>query len=704
MINVNEVNYNEITKIISEANIIRNNKGERYYNISSSFDIETTSILYNDVKVGFMYIWMFQIEDYQIYGRTWIEFNNFMKRLKSIAKTGKNKIYTIYVHNLSYEFQFIKDLFEWENVFAISERKPIKATTIDGFMFKDSYILSGLSLEKTAENLVNHKIEKQVGSLDYSKVRTDKTKLSDRELSYCESDIRIVVYYIREQIKEYGDITKIPLTNTGRVRTFVRNKCYFTNTNHRKSSGKKYANFSKLIKSLTLTYSEYVILKQCFMGGFTHANANKEGLLLENVGSFDFTSSYPTVMIAEKFPMSKPIHEYNITIEEIKKDSNYKAFVFEVTFKNISPIISQEHYISESKCLKLVNPIIDNGRVVSADLLTMMITEIDFKIIEMAYEWNSESIVGCISFIKGYLPKPIIESILELYGDKTTLKGVKGKEQEYLKSKGMINSIYGMTVTDIIQELNTYDNSNGWFKKPLDTEKEMKKYNDSKKRFLYYAWGIYVTAYARQNLWTGIIECGEDYNYSDTDSVKISNFEDHQEYFSKYNNWIMRKLEATLNYYDLDINLLKPKTIKGVEKPLGVWDFEGVYSHFKTLGAKRYLVEQDNELELTCAGLSKKNGLEYMKSKCNSNLEVFDMFDNELYIPEDNTGKMTHTYIDEHYKIKVKDYQGNESIINTYSGVHLENCSFTLSISKKYEEFLKSLADGYVYKGITKQL
>src|SRR5699024_5869147 len=129
------------------------------------------------------------IEDYQIYGRTWIEFNNFMKRLKSIAKTGKNKIYTIYVHNLSYEFQFIKDLFEWENVFAISERKPIKATTIDGFMFKDSYILSGLSLEKTAENLVNHKIEKQVGSLDYSKVRTDKTKLSDRELSYCESDI-----------------------------------------------------------------------------------------------------------------------------------------------------------------------------------------------------------------------------------------------------------------------------------------------------------------------------------------------------------------------------------------------------------------------------------------------------------------------------------------------------------------------------------
>ena len=93
-----------------------------------------------------------------------------------------------------------------------------------------------------------------------------------------------------------------------------------------------------------------------------------------------------------------------------------------------------------------------------------------------------------------------------------------------------------------------------------------------------------------------------------------------------------------------------------------------------------------------------------MKSKCNSNLEVFDMFDNELYIPEDNTGKMTHTYIDEHYKIKVKDYQGNESIINTYSGVHLENCSFTLSISKKYEEFLKSLADGYVYKGITKQL
>ena len=77
-------------------------------------------------------------------------------------------------------------------------------------------------------------------------------------------------------------------------------------------------------------------------------------------------------------------------------------------------------------------------------------------------------------------------------------------------------------------------------------------------------------------------------------------------------------------FYHLDPNLFHPLTIKGVEKQLGVWDYEGVYTKFKTLGAKRYLVLQDGELALTCAGLPKKSGLEYMKKQGKTVQGTFD--------------------------------------------------------------------------------
>ena len=52
------------------------------------------------------------------------------------------------------------------------------------------------------------------------------------------------------------------------------------------------------MKSLTISSAkEYQELKQAFAGGFTHANPHHVGKVFRNVGSIDFTSSYPTVMM-----------------------------------------------------------------------------------------------------------------------------------------------------------------------------------------------------------------------------------------------------------------------------------------------------------------------------------------------------------------------------------------------------------------------
>ncbi len=684
-----------------EFTCINTNKQISYINLECGFDIETTSEVINGNKVSYMYIWQLGLGlDNQIYyGRTWESLVETLNLISDYLGLNKNSRLVLYVHNFGYEFQFMRKFFEWETVFSVNVRKPVKALTTNGIEFRDSYILSGYSLANTAKNLTKYKMEKMTGDLDYSLIRNSKTPLTEKELKYCEYDVKIILAYIKEQMEICGDISKIPLTNTGRVRTFVRNNCYYTTKNHKKTNKGKYLRYSQIMRDLTLDLETYIQLKRAFMGGFTHSNPKHTGKVLTDVDSIDLTSSYPTVMLAEKFPMSRPRKLTVKSIEELKNLFNKYCIVMDVKFKNLKNKIGYESYLSDSKCFNKTGHVVNNGRVYEAEELATTITCVDFSIIESVYSWDEIEVKNIIGFVKNYLPKDIIKSILELYEKKTTLKDVEGFETEYLLCKGMLNDVYGMSVTDFIKDEYTY--SDVWEVSVVDPKEKIEEYNKSKNRFLYYPWGIFVTAYARRNLWSAILNVGEDYIYSDTDSVKMLNFEKHKGYVDFYNKTIGIKLTNMMNYYKLDVEALTPKTIKGVDKPLGVWDYEGHYTKFKTLGAKRYLIEEDGKIKLTVAGLSKVNGVNYMIDKCEGDSDkVFEMFDDELYIPSSGTGKMTHTYIDNEHEIVSTDYLGNVCEVKTLSGIHLENCDFTLSVSEQYKQFLNMLSLGYVYKGV----
>lgn len=696
--------YSEVDFSKIKYNTIKTNKKTDYINLETAFDIETTSLYIGGEKVAFMYVWAFGFgnsEDNIYFGRTWKEFIEFTEMIIDHFQLSTERILNVYIHNLGYEFQFMRKLFTWDNVFSIDVRKPLKALTDTGIEFLDSYLLSGYSLENTAKNLANHTIEKMVGDLDYSKIRHHQTPLTDKEMGYIKNDIVVILYYINEQIVQYGDITKIPLTNTGRVRKFVKDKVYYSNTNHRKSSRSKYNKYRQIMNDLQIkSVEEYNQLKRAFQGGFTHANSNYSGKLLENVSSIDFTSSYPAVMLAEQFPMSEAIET---TPQELNKNGfeyylNNFCLMFDVQFNNIESKISFENYISESKAYTLSNPIINNGRVYSADELTTTITDVDYRIIQASYDWEHMEVKNVRRYHRGYLPKDFILAIIELYEGKTELKGVENKLVEYMLSKGMLNSTYGMTVTDIIRD--DIDYTDEWEVSPPDKEEQLEKYNTTKSRFLFYPWGVWITAYARKNLWNGILNIGDDYVYSDTDSIKLLNYEKYTEYIQSYDNDLIRKLKLMTDFHGINFNTLAPKNINGESKMIGVWDYEGTSELFKTLGAKRYFEYSNNEFTLTVAGLSKMNGMEYMKEQANGNTEkVFELFNDELYIPSDRTGKMTHTYLDESGTYDVKDYIGNTFTVETFGGVHLESVDFTLSISKNYGTFLNMVSNGYLYKG-----
>lgn len=628
---------------------------------------------------------------YLVIGRTWEEFKILYDKIINIMNINLDNRLIVYVHNLSFEFQFMRKHFDWEKVFSLTERKPVQAITCDGIEFRCSYKLSGYSLAKLSDQLTKYKVKKDVGDLNYDLIRTPLTPLTDKEINYCVDDVLVVICYIQELIEREGNITKIPLTKTGFVRRYCRQKCLYENDD---KYHKKFKKYRKLMNSLTLTVDLYDQLKRAFAGGFTHASPLYAFDICTNVSSFDFTSSYPYVMISEKYPMTKfekvTLHNSDERKYYIK---NY-CCLFDVEIWDIEPRVYYENYLSKSHCYEVTDYVVNNGRIVSASHLKTTITDVDFLIIKKFYKWKKIRYFNFHISERGYLPTDFIMAILDMYQKKTTLKDVPEKAIEYLKSKEDINSTFGMCVTDICRDDIQYNDM--WSKLKPDKEKAISTYNKSVKRFLSYAWGVWITAYARLNLFTGIIECREDYLYADTDSIKILNAERHEEYFKRYNNMVIYKLQQAANYHGFDISLTSPKTIKGKVKQLGVWDSEGTYTRFKSLGAKRYIYEKDGKVTMTVAGLNKQNAVKYIQQRYG---DVFNVFNNNLYIPAkyidkvthetiSGTGKQTHTYIDEPRNGVVEDYLGTPYEYYELSSIHLEGAEYDFSIAQDYIDYV----------------
>lgn len=701
-----------------------------------------------------MYCFMLGLGGKVILGRTWEEFLYCCERLQSLLNLGEMNRIVIYVHNLAFEFQFMRKWITWESVFALDERIVVKAVSSFGIEFRCSYKLTNKSLSKVGDDLTKFKISKMVGDLDYSIYRHSKTPLTEKEMGYCINDVRIVMAFIQECIDKDGDITKIPLTKTGYVRNYCRKMCLYPNGYdiRKKENREQYYLYKGLMYNMRINdIHEYETLKKAFSGGYTHSNALYMGVACSNVGSADFTSSYPAVMLSEKFPMSTGEKIAIKSQEEFYKNLKLYCCVFEVKLHNVKSKTPFACIISDSKCRNLKGAVIDNGRIYKADELTTTITNVDWTSIKEFYDFDEQiEVRNFYRYKKGYLPKAFILSLLSLYGDKTKYKGVEGKETEYTLAKENFNACYGMTVTDIFREEIIYDEVDGWSKSSKELngeemqdkkEEAIQKYNDSAKRFLFYPWGVFITAYARRNLFTGIKEFGIDYIYSDTDSIKGFNFSNHKEYFDKYNEVITKKIENCLKFYELDKNLACPQTVSGEKKPIGVWDIEGEYAKFQTCGAKRYmtltivnktkandllydhnmnqfirvgdkktisldevikggfgaiLIEENGSifnLSLTISGVNKNTAIPYILSKYKEIDNVFSNFNEVLIIPEGYAGKKVHTYYDFPVSAYLTDYLGNTEYCEEKSFIHLEEGAYSLSITEEFINFANGVKE-----------
>lgn len=656
-----------------------------YLNIPATFDIETTTIRNTrksletgkDEYIGFMYIWQFCLLDRVCMGRTWEEFQELLDKLREGLRLDANRRLVIYAHNLAFEFQFVRNFIDVESVFARKKRVPIKVEFNYAFEFRCSYFLSNMSLEKFVKNTPNAKFNKQSGeNFDYKKVRLPNTKMTEEELGYCYCDVRGLSEAIQHLLKE-DTIASMPLTSTGFLRREVR-KAVLANPKNREE-----------VKRCQLNSALYVMCKTAARGGNTHANPLYSNIIIDDMKSKDRKSSYPAEMVVDNYPVTafRKVRPSRLNFDTLVGD---KAVLMDITLRNVElNTIGVIPYIPLAKLTKVVNPICDNGRISSAAELSIVCTDIDWRIICSQYTFDKDFHINNLYYAEyGKLNNEFRKLLMDYFYQKEILNPDKNPNADpyiYAKFKNRINAFFGMMLTDICNPEIVYDPyaDDIWGKGEINLDYMLSKHYNSRNTFLTYQHGIWVTANARKRLQDALDAVGEDAIYTDTDSVKyIGN---HDADIKRVNDdWL-----ATCENNDI-----KPYVeVYGERIYLGIWADEPDMKQFVTMGAKKYAYikkgDDSNALNITVAGLNKEKGADYLcKLAKKKGVDPIQLFKRGTVIPAGSAGRTTAYYndLDEPIEITV-----NGTKVVTGSNVAIVDGTYTFGISNDYFSYLFDL-------------
>jgi len=421
-------------------------------------------------------------------------------------------------------------------------------------------------------------------------------------------------------------------------------------------------------------YKIYQMCREAFRGGNTHANRHYAGYVLHNVKSADRSSSYPDVLCNCEFPISAFFHAGGITYSELLELINIrkKAVLMRVSMTNVrlrDPFWGAP-YLSKDKCRNQHNALYDNGRILKADYIETTITDIDFKIILEEYDFDDFVPFDVAHARYGILPPALLDIIIKYYETKTGLKNVEGQDLYYMKSKNKINAIYGMMAQDPVKQ--TIDFIEDDFKKREEFPEELLTAHN-KRAFLCYQWGVWTTAWSRYRLEEGIRLAADGFVYCDTDSVKHLGDID----WTEYNNERIKDSKKTGSY---------AKDPEGITYYMGVFESEGQYYEFSTLGAKKYCYREtpESELKVTIAGVTKKKGGKELEKA--GGIKAFKAG----FIFHEAGG--TEAVYNDKPEITKYTVEGRE--IEITSNVVLRPSTYTLGITAEYERLLEISHEG----------
>ena len=579
-----------------------------------AFDIETSQVenMHWDKKkdpemlhyFSFPYCWQFMIEGKFIFGQDPADFFEMLKRARSTMG-----VIVIYIHNITFEYNNLCDFFlsnlDEVEIFFKNVATPLYIRWRN-FEFRCSALLTHKSLAMLGDDIGYPKLK---GDLDYSIPRgfEEGKHLSPLEMNYCFRDVAILDKWIRNECMNYLgrlDPAALPFTQTGYPRKEIKETFSLTIVGR------------QILEECRINEYVYRMLKDGFYGGYTHENIRHLAEAIAKILHMDITSAYPWAMIFFWYPRALS----RMTLNE----QRWRDMVYDDTIAVIARVrfgglklkkggIPYCPYNPNERKYKGEGVIEEAGKVFYAASYECTICDVDAQIILEAYVYDTVEIIDAYQGIKKPLPKPVIECVLEFFEKKTTLKGVEGREYEYMLAKQILNSLYGMTAQGLLNpeyELDGLDCREVTYEDDvLDEDGEILHregdiiYNYEPSKVLPYQWCIYITAYVRRAIYgmIGKLESKADFYYSDTDSIFCKDTPYNRKVFEEYNNEIKKKLESMRDEFP---NII-PVNPKGKPQYLGcMLEEDDDCKAFCTIGPKRYYIEHpDGTVDVTISGL-----------------------------------------------------------------------------------------------------
>lgn len=520
-------------------------------------------------------------------GRTIESFLSYCENLffevRKTAVKRKPKI-NIYTHNLKFDGDFI--LYHILKYKTAKVTNEVRENVLYNFTisfpsgaeisFFDSMKIFPMSAEKVGKM---YGIKKLKGDWDYNKYRDDKTYISPEEWEYVDHDVMIISRALADyRARGYCENTQAAIAYSERLR---RTYPHFNKLIAKRIKDKNFDAFRQRfpfdIMPLPFDLHKHLLLS--YFGGISWLNPKYACTDIKNGHSYDVHSMYPDKMANYPLPVGQPFIIENPSPEEAKRYLlNYDCVIADIEDLSIT-LKSPRHFpwlmfptlgSSSVRC---------QGKIIDCRNEFAVLSNWDYKILISEYNIHSIKITRLYLFRS---KRGQYKDFITFFMDQKTaadkiLKdpdaaGDEKQNAAVLRSiaKVMMNASYGKDGTKLLRQHNTtgYNEVEDVLYNELDDEIALPEY--------YLPSAIFICARARYQLFSAAVLVRDDFIYSDTDSIKVTDA----------GNEILK------NSPDFDIDPFR----------LGSWGYEGKYDTCRFVRQKTYSYTQDGERHYIVCG------------------------------------------------------------------------------------------------------